>query len=34
MVIDSHTGVFQAENSLSLALLRERVREKVNLLHV
>ena len=34
MVIDSHTGVFQAENRLSLALLREGVREKVKLLYV
>lgn len=29
MVIDSCTGVFQVENGLSFALLRDRVEEKV-----
>lgn len=29
MVIDSPTGVFQVENGLSFALLRDRVGEKV-----
>lgn len=34
MVIDSHTRVFQVENGLSLALLREEVGGKVKLLYV
>lgn len=34
MAIDSHTGVFQVENGLSLALLREGIGEKVKLLYV
>jgi len=29
MVIDSHTGVFQVENGLSFALLRDSVEDKV-----
>ena len=34
IVIDSRTGVFQVENRLSLALLKEGVGEKVKLLCV
>lgn len=34
MIIDSHTGVFQVENRLSLAFVREGIGKKVQLLYV